>query len=86
MEHISKTLHPIMQQIFDDFIKIQKMQTPDVSPCPGENVQVGRDEWVMLDCTDGEVLSHSVPDTWESPGYDVMRDCETCGGDGFVVD
>jgi len=40
----------------------------------------------MLDCTDGEVLSHSVPDTWESPGYDVMRDCKTCGGDGFVVD
>ena len=86
MEHISKTLHPIMQQIFDDFIKIQKMQTPDVSPCPGENVQVGRDEWAMLDCTDGEVLSHSVPDTWEAPGYDVMRDCKTCGGDGFVVD
>ncbi len=86
MKHISKTLDPIMQQIFDDFIKIQKMQSPDVSPCPGENVQVGRDEWAMLECTDGEVLSHSVPDTWEAPGYDVMRDCKTCGGDGFIVD
>ena len=86
MEHISKTLHPIMQQIFDDFIKIQKMQSPDVSPCPGEDVEIRREEWTTLECVDGEVISESVPDTWDSPGYDVMRECKTCGGDGFVID
>ena len=90
MEHISDIMKTFLTGQRETYramgAKIPVWMEDGAEPCPGENVQVGRDEWVMLDCADGEVLSHSVPDTWEAPGHDVMRDCKTCGGDGFIVD
>lgn len=66
--------------------KIPVWMEDGAEPCPGERVEVKPDEWTTLECVEGEVISKSVPDTWEAPGYDETRKCETCDGEGFIVD
>ena len=89
MEHISKTLHPIMQKVFDDFIETQRMAHPEVSRCHGEPAEVNGEHFT-LECHDGMVVSHEVPASWGSgggsPAYTVERECQTCEGTGWVVD
>ena len=89
MEHISKTLPPIMQRVFDDFIKTQQMEAPEVSRCDGEPAEVNGEHFT-LECHEGMVASYEVPASWGSgggsPAYTVERECRTCGGTGGVVD